>query len=130
MWTYKRLNWESPAFLPILLKFSPNTDNNPPKKMKNTLLRWCTEGILHLSLNEDDLYHPMILSVHCIFHELHILLRIVQFDNLRLFPRTSPLLTRFGQVGQAVLGTSFLGPFRQVDGRGRPALHERNKCHP
>jgi hypothetical protein len=57
------------------------------KKNNLTLLGWGTKRILHLTADGHELDHPMILPVTRIPHQVHIILRVVQFDNFHFLPR-------------------------------------------
>ena len=83
-----------------------------------------------LSPNDNQLDDPMILPMATSLQELHFVLHVIQFNNLWVFPRTSPFLVGLGWVRDTFPGTLLLRPYCEVDGGARSTFSGRCKPHP
>ena len=78
--------------------------------MPNITLLWGRgESTMHFSSNGDQLDDPVVLPMRGGLQNLHIVPRIIQFNDFRFFPGHSPLLVGLGLVRAKFLRGSPLG---------------------
>ena len=93
-------------------------------KTNITLLRGRGKKAMHFSSNADQLDDPVILPMPTALQNLHLVLHVVQFNDLLFFLSHSPLLGGLGLVRGTFLRTPLLGGRRDLgvalDGRCQP----------